>query len=51
MKTYTIGCDIQKEIQAQDEDEVMEMFYDELAEENDCLENHTTIEELKGGRK
>jgi len=47
MTTYIIKCDVEKEIEAQDEDEAMQFFYDELAEENDCLENHTTIEELK----
>jgi len=47
MTKYIIKCDVVKEIEAVDEDEAMEFFYDELAEENDCLENHTTIEEVK----
>lgn len=47
MKKYLIQCDVEKEIEAKDEDEAMALFYDELAEENDCLENHTTIKELK----
>jgi hypothetical protein len=47
MKTFTIKCDVEKEIEAKDEDEAMALFYDELAQENDCLENHTTIETIK----
>lgn len=44
---YIIKCDIEKEIEANDDYEAMELFYSELAEANDCLENHTKIEYCK----
>jgi len=43
---YKITCDIEKEIEAKDEDEAIKLFYDELGQENDTLENHTAIETL-----
>ena len=44
---YKIKCDIEKHITANNEYEAMNSFYDELTSENDCLENHTTIEEIE----
>ena len=46
MNKYIITCPIQKEIEAKDENEAMSFFYDELAEQNDCLDNHLNIERI-----
>ena len=46
MPTYKITCTIKKEIEAIDEHEAMARFYEELAEENDCLDNNMEIKQL-----
>jgi len=43
METYIIKCDIEKEIEAENEEEAIRLFYDELALENDFLDNHIKI--------
>ena len=41
---YIIKNNIEKEIEAKDKDEAMALFYEELAQENSCLEHYITIE-------
>ena len=47
MKKYVIKCDVEKEIEAKNEEEAMKLFYEELGNENDRLENHITVEGVK----
>lgn len=44
---YKITCDIDTEIEASDEQEASLLFYEELAEMNDCVDNHIVIEEIE----
>jgi len=46
MKTYIVKCEIEKEFEAEDEFEATELFYEELANDNDWLENHIKVEEI-----
>ncbi|MDD4156909.1 MAG: hypothetical protein PHY08_10090 [Candidatus Cloacimonetes bacterium] len=43
---YKITCDINTDIEANDEQEACVLFYEELAEMNDCIDNYIVIEEI-----
>ena len=48
---YLVKCDVEKEIEAIDEDEAMQLFYEELGNDNEALNNYVTVEEIKEKQK
>lgn len=47
MAKYRVGIDITREIEAIDEEDAVEKFYEEIESANDRIENYLFINEVK----
>ena len=46
MKTYLVKCEVEREFNAESEEEAIEMFFDDMALSNESIENFVIAEEV-----
>jgi len=47
MNTYLVSCEVVREFEAKDEQEAIDLFYEDLALSNESLKNFVEAKEIK----